>query len=142
MKGEQMAANADAPNIFPALQYRDAAGALEWLSTAFGFETKFATPGSDGTIVHAEASLGAGTIMLGSAPADGGTELPADWRHAGQSIYVAVDDVDAHYVRARAAGAEITRELDDTDYGSREYSARDLEGHHWHFGTYRPSGPA
>jgi uncharacterized glyoxalase superfamily protein PhnB len=35
--------------------------------------------------------------------------------------------------------AEITRELEDTDYGSREYSARDLEGHHWHLGTYRPS---
>jgi uncharacterized glyoxalase superfamily protein PhnB len=39
----------------------------------------------------------------------------------------------------RAAGAEIRRELEDMEYGSREYSARDLEGHSWHFGTYRPA---
>ena len=116
--------------------------ALDWLSAAFGFETSFATPGPDGTIVHAETSLGAGTIMLGSAPDGGGPDISADWRRASQSIYVAVDDADAHYERARAAGAEITRELQDTDYGSREYSALDLEGHHWHFGTYRPSRAA
>jgi len=47
-------------------------------------------------------------------------------------------DADAHYERAKAAGAEITRELEDTPYGSREYSARDLDGHTWSFGTYRP----
>jgi uncharacterized glyoxalase superfamily protein PhnB len=56
--------------------------------------------------------------------------------------HVAVDDVDAPYERARSAGAAITRELENTDYGSREYSARDLEGQHWDFGTYRPSAAA
>jgi uncharacterized glyoxalase superfamily protein PhnB len=54
-------------------------------------------------------------------------------------VYVAVEDPDGHCKRARAARAEITREPEDTDYGSREYSARDPEGHHWHFGTYRPA---
>jgi uncharacterized glyoxalase superfamily protein PhnB len=135
-----MTGSNETPNVFPVLQYRDAAAALEWLSQAFGFETSFATPGPDGTIVHAETGFGAGTIMLGSAPAGGGPEISADPRGASQSTYIAVDDVNAHYERARAAGAEITRKLQDTDYGSREYSARDLEGHHWHFGTYRPSG--
>jgi uncharacterized glyoxalase superfamily protein PhnB len=52
---------------------------------------------------------------------------------------VAVEDVDAHAERAKAAGAEIVRELNDTDYGSREYAARDLEGNVWSFGTYRPT---
>ena len=55
-----------------------------------------------------------------------------------QSVYVVVEDTDAHHARAKAAGAEIVRELQETDYGSREYSARDSEGHLWHFGTYRP----
>ena len=55
-----------------------------------------------------------------------------------QGVYVQVEDVDAHYARARAAGAEIVRPLQDTDYGSREYSVRDLEGHLWSFGTYQP----
>ena len=74
-------------------------------------------------------SLGAGTIMFGQGD-------PGD-----QGVYVAVEDADAHYERAKAAGAEITRDIEDTPYGSREYSARDLAGHSWSFGTYRP-GPA
>lgn len=131
-----------APNIFPALLYSDARAALEWLAEAFGFEQTFATPGPDGTVAHAEMTFGPGVIMLGSAPAGGDLARPEDWHDAPQSIYIAVDDVDAHYEQARAAGAEITREPEDTDYGSREYSARDLEGQHWHFGTYRPSAGA
>jgi uncharacterized glyoxalase superfamily protein PhnB len=54
------------------------------------------------------------------------------------SVYVVIDDVDAHAERARANGAEITRDPSDTDYGSRGYSARDPEGNTWHFGTYQP----
>ena len=42
------------------------------------------------------------------------------------------------YARAKAAGAEIVREIEDTPYESREYTARDPEGHVWSFGTYRP----
>jgi uncharacterized glyoxalase superfamily protein PhnB len=54
-------------------------------------------------------------------------------------VYVHVEDVEAHYAQARAAGAEIVRELADTSYGSREYLARDPEGNLWGFGTYRPA---
>lgn len=54
------------------------------------------------------------------------------------SIYAVVADPDAHHAAAVAAGAKIVRELEDMDYGSREYSARDPEGNLWSFGTYRP----
>jgi uncharacterized glyoxalase superfamily protein PhnB len=57
---------------------------------------------------------------------------------AGASVYVAVADTDALYERAKAAGAEIVRELHDTDYGSRDFAAKDPEGNLWSFGTYRP----
>jgi uncharacterized glyoxalase superfamily protein PhnB len=88
----------------------------------------------DGTIAHAELSYGSGILMLGSVKDD------AYARAVGQgSIYVAVDDPDAHYQRARAAGAEIITELRDTEYGSREYGAHDPEGNVWSFGTYRPA---
>ena len=53
-------------------------------------------------------------------------------------VYVRVDDVDAHHARAVAAGAAIVRPPADTPYGAREYSARDLEGRLWSFGTYDP----
>ena len=114
------------PNIFPAMRFADPGAALEWLSQAFGFTQRAIHRDEEGVVRHAEMSLGAGTIMFGHGDS------------RSHSIYVAVEDVDAHYARARAAGAEITRELQDTPYGSREYSARDLEGNTWSFGTYRP----
>jgi uncharacterized glyoxalase superfamily protein PhnB len=55
-----------------------------------------------------------------------------------QGIYVAVEDPDAQHDRAKAAGARIIWELQDTDYGSRDYTALDPEGYVWSFGTYRP----
>ena len=127
-------------NIFPFLRYKDAPGAIEWLARAFGFEKTFVAPGPDGTIAHAEMSFGPGTIMLGTVKDDAlGMKSPRDLSGVNQGIYVTVDDVDAHYARAKAAGAEVVFELQGTDYGSREYTARDLEGHLWSFGTYAPA---
>jgi uncharacterized glyoxalase superfamily protein PhnB len=136
-----------APNIYPALGYRDAKAAIRWLCEAFGFEGRMVHPGEDREVAHAELSLGPGIIMLGSA-SDDMPEVDTDALTAGGeadfsripfALYVAIEDVDAHYERARSAGAEIVRELKDTDYGSREYAARDLEGNVWSFGTYHPA---
>ena len=123
------------PNIFPALRYRNGSAAVEWLGKAFGFEKHMVVPGPEGTIAHAQMKLGSGMIMLGSGK-HGDANNP--WDEVQQGVYVHVEDVDAHYARAKAAGAEIVMELEDTDYGSRGYSVRDLEGHLWSFGTYRP----
>jgi uncharacterized glyoxalase superfamily protein PhnB len=51
--------------------------------------------------------------------------------------YVVTDDPDGLFARAVAAGAEVLRPLEDTDYGSREFAVRDPEGNLWSFGTYR-----
>jgi uncharacterized glyoxalase superfamily protein PhnB len=122
--------------IYPALRYRDAPAAIDFLTSAFGFTAKERIENEDGTIAHAELAYEDGIVMLGSG--DGGDDSP-DVRSAPISLYLAIDDADAHCERARAAGAEITREPSDMDYGSREYGARDPEGYHWSFGTYRPS---
>ena len=119
-------------NVFPVLRYADADAALGWLKDAFGFEGRAVYRGEDGAIHHAELRLGDGLIMLGQ---DSVTSAPDACRH---SIYVAVSDPDEHYARAVAAGAEITRELVDQPYGSREYGARDPEGNSWSFGTCNP----
>ena len=79
-------------------------------------------------------SFGSGTESSCSARR---RELPAT-RGKGGGIYVVIEDPDEHYARARAAGADITRELADTDYGSRDYGAKDSEGNSWWFGTYQP----
>ncbi len=129
------------PNIFPALRYRDANAAIEWLKRAFGFQEKAVYRDDHGDVNHAELALGAGLVMLGSSRPDGwlGGGTP-DARASTSSIYIVIADPDAHYERAQAAGAEIVRELTNEDYGSREYSARDPEGNLWSFGTYDPYG--
>ncbi len=123
--------------IFPALRYRDARAAIEWLDRAFGFELHAVHEGPGGTIGHAELALDDAMIMLGSVPDDDDSD-DSKPPPGGTSIYVFVDDVDALAERARAAGADVVRGPLDTDYGSREFGVRDLEGHSWSFGTYQP----
>jgi uncharacterized glyoxalase superfamily protein PhnB len=123
------------PNIFPALKYKDAPKAIDWLGKAFGFEKQFVVPGEHDTVAHAQLRNGTGMIMMGSA---GKPDPKNPWSTEPFGIYVVVKDIDAHYARAMAAGAKIERPLADTDYGSRDYSVRDLEGHLWSFGTYDP----
>lgn len=125
----------DYPTVFPWRTYDDARAAIAFLQAAFGAETQVYEEADDGSVEHAELRFGNGIVMVGSAKPD----LPAS-RGAGErgtGIYIAVDDVDEHFERARAAGAEIVTELRDLGY-SREYSARDPEGNGWHFGTYQP----
>ena len=128
-----------ATRIFPFLRYEDAPAAFEWLAKAFGFEKQMPVPGPDGTIAHAQLRYGGSVIMIGSTRDDVmQMKNPAAVGGPTQGLYIHVDDVDAHHDRAKAAGAEIIMELEDSEYGSREYIARDLEGHVWSFGTYAP----
>jgi uncharacterized glyoxalase superfamily protein PhnB len=126
------------PVVYPCLSYRDPTAAMDWLSRAFGFVRRAGHPGPDGTVAHAEMSIGQGVIMLGSARPEKGWASPLDLPAVNQTVYVVVDDPDAHCARAKAAGAEIVIDLKDEDYGSRGYTARDPEGNYWTFGTYRP----
>jgi uncharacterized glyoxalase superfamily protein PhnB len=127
----------------PTMRYEDAPRMIDWLCEAFGFERHLVVPGEDGTIAHAQLTLGEGMIMLGSWRDDEWGRLVTTARRAGavtQSVYVVVADVDAHHGRARAAGAEIVHPLEDKDYGGRGYGARDPEGQVWSFGSYDPWG--
>lgn len=117
----------DYPTVFPTMSYRDAGAAIEFLERAFGAEQHTVYRDDSGRVRHAELRLGNGMVMLGEAEAA-----------AGGGVYVVVSQPDEHCGQARAAGAEIVREPNDTDYGSREYGARDPEGLAWHFGTYQP----
>jgi uncharacterized glyoxalase superfamily protein PhnB len=125
--------------IFPGIRYEDAPAAIDWLERAFGFKRQVVYPGPDGTIAHAQLIFNGGMIMLGSYRDDQFRyKTPRAAGGVTQAAYLYVADIDAHFARSSAAGAEIVIALKDTDYGSREYSARDPEGHLWHFGTYLP----
>jgi len=109
--------------IIPYLFYADVAAALEFLTAAFGFESR---------LVHKEPG-GNAVVMMGPAQAQFGFASPRTLPALHSGIVVYVDDVDAHCQRARTAGATIEREPADQEYGVREYTARDREGNQWFF---------
>ena len=87
-------------NIIPGMRYRDAPAAIEWLCTAFGFKQHLVVPGENSTIAHAQLTLGNGMIMLGSTRDDEFgkyTKVPAEVGTATQTVYVVVEEIDAHY---------------------------------------------
>ena len=127
--------------IIPGLRYRDASAAIDWLCAAFGFERHLVVPGEGGKIAHAQLTLGDGMIMLGSGHEGAYDRLIVQPEEAGgvtQAPYLVVQEIDVHYARAKAAGAEILLDIEDQDYGGRAYTCRDPEGHVWNFGSYDP----
>jgi PhnB protein len=117
--------------ITPYLLYEDGEAAIEFLSGAFGFrEVDRRTGGAGGLHAELEVSPGAGRIYLGQPPA--GFENPAKVGRTSL-LYVVVEDVDAHYERARAAGASIVEEPNDLPHGHRRYGCSDPQGHEWYF---------
>lgn len=129
------------PTVYPTLLYRDARAAITLLTEAFGFSEDVVYESEDGLVLHAELSHGNGSVMLGSK--NRGGLFAETMKDAGPTgVYVVVADCDAHYERARRAGAEILMEPTDQDHGSRDYMARDAEGNVWSFGTYAPDGSA
>jgi uncharacterized glyoxalase superfamily protein PhnB len=134
-----------AQRVTPFLGYEDAAAAIDWLGRAFGFEEdRSARYEEEGTITHAELDLGDARIYLSTPD---GYASPKRMREESElarraydnpwvidGLFVEVEDVDAHYQRARDAGATILREPEEPGIGHRIYSAEDLEGHRWMFG--------
>jgi len=120
--------------LYPSLRYKDAKAARQWLQETFGFEPVALYEDDCGGVVHAEMRWGSDLVMFGSAREDAyGERVGQGW------VYATCDDPDAMYRRATAAGAEVTMELTDQDYGSRDFAVRDLEGNRWNFGTYEPT---
>jgi uncharacterized glyoxalase superfamily protein PhnB len=132
--------------LVSCLGYKDADAAVDWLCRAFGFKEHAVYRNEAGKVIHAELTFGNGMIMIG--PGDAGEfgkmvmTLP---EHAGarctQTVYVIVDDVDAHHARASAAGAETLIAPRGESYGGRSYAVRDPQGHAWSFGSYDPWAP-
>jgi uncharacterized glyoxalase superfamily protein PhnB len=128
----------EAPRLYHTLRCKDAEAMIAWLKGVLGFSERVVYR-RDNVVMHAELSFGSSILMLGSERPDAYGKSVGDL--AGRrtdSVYLAVDDPDALYARVKASGATIEMEPYDTDYGSRDFSARDPEGGLWSFGTYWP----
>jgi uncharacterized glyoxalase superfamily protein PhnB len=120
-------------SVIPILVYEDIRAGHDFLVDVLGFESGGVDHTPDGTVVHAEVRTDEGAIWLHRVTGEHGLQspraLPA--AHAGMSVFV--DDVDAHYERTKAAGADIERPPEDQEYGVRDYGVRDPEGHRFWF---------
>ncbi len=125
------------------LSYEDCGSAADWLCRAFGFEEHERYAEEDGRVTHVELRMGDGVLFLGNPGPDYQSprrhrdecEAAARWSAAPyviDGVYVGVDDVDAHFDAAKAAGATILSNVEDTPVG-RHYRAEDPEGHRWMF---------
>lgn len=126
--------------VIPTMRYHDAAAAIEWLCEAFGFVRHLVVPGEGGTIAHAQLRFGNSMVMLGSARDDefGKFVRPPEGRLCTQSVYIFVPDVEVHYRRSVAAGAEVIMDIQEQEYGGQLYTCRDPQGQIWSFGSYDP----
>jgi uncharacterized glyoxalase superfamily protein PhnB len=131
--------NRDDRNIWPGLTYSDARAARSWLA-ALGFTEGILVPGAaENDVMHSEMIWPeGGRVMVHSACREGG-ESKFDAPLGSGSCYVVTAEPDKIRARAGDLGAEIVRDLEDTDYGSRGFSVRDAKGNIWSFGTYAGS---
>ena len=119
--------------LLPHIVYQDVGKAIVWLTKAFGFREHYRY-GEPSEPNGAQMYLGNAWIML-RGPGQGEAS-PAQLGYGTQSLTVFVEDVDAHFEKAKAAGAKIVEELNETMYGERQYGVEDLDGHHWLFSRH------
>ena len=120
--------------IIPQLSVRDVDAYVAFLSDAFGFEvTEYWRDPSDPEHVNVEVALDGAVIGIGRAKGDRVPQQDPPGPHMG--LYVVLTDVEAHYARARAAGATITSPLAEQPWGHVMYGAVDPEGHEWGFAS-------
>jgi uncharacterized glyoxalase superfamily protein PhnB len=110
--------------VIPELAYPDVAAASDWLCKAFGFSPRLRIANH-----RVQLTYGAGAVIV----IDGDVVDAEAAARATHSVLVRVADADAHYERARAAGAKIASPPATYPFGERQYSAHDPYGHRWTF---------
>ena len=124
-------------SVTPYLMVRDAARAMAFYRDAFGATEVMRFAGPDGRIAHAEVKIGDSHVMLADELPDQGFVGPQTLGGAGVSLMLYVNDVDATFAKALAAGATVRRPVADQFYGDRMGTLVDPYGHVWSIGTHR-----
>jgi uncharacterized glyoxalase superfamily protein PhnB len=124
--------SAPAATVVPVLVYQDVGKAIEWLAAAFGFAERLRAEHGGG-ISHAQLVVGDGAIMIGRQGGEYRAPRPGE---VHQYVHVTVDNVDAHFERAKRSGARIVSPPHDQPFGERQYTVDDPEGHRWTFSQH------
>jgi uncharacterized glyoxalase superfamily protein PhnB len=122
-------------SVTPAITVRDAAKAIDFYKEAFGADELDRMEGPDGSIMHAEIRIGDSIIMLGEENPAWGTKSPQTLGGVHSSLHIYVDDADAAFAKAVAAGCEARYPLEDAFWGDRYGKVTDPFGHEWGLAT-------
>ncbi len=122
--------------ITPYLIVDNTPEAIEFYKRAFGAEEvmRMCVPGST-QVVHAEIRIGGAILMLSDACAEWGMKSPKSLGGNATSIHLYVDDADAVFDAAVAAGATSLRPMADAFWGARHGQVTDPFGHVWSVAT-------
>jgi uncharacterized glyoxalase superfamily protein PhnB len=117
--------------VLPHIHYRDLPQAIAWPSKTFGFveHCHYGNP-----VSGAQLRAGKAWVMVRQARRE--DAIPKELGFGTQSLTVFIDDIEAHFQRAKSAGAAIVEDLHETEYGELQYGAEDLDGHHWLFSRH------
>ena len=127
---------ADYAGITPYLSVKGAAEAIEFYKKAFGATEMMRLPNPDGTLGHAEIKIGDALIMLADEYPDYGNLSPKTLGGSSVRLHMYVEDVDAFFEKAVAAGAKVLIPVADQFYGDRSGRLEDPFGHVWLVSTH------
>lgn len=114
--------------VTPYLTVDDPGPVIEFLKKAFGAQETFAMRDDKGNIGHAEVKVGSSMVMLGKAH--------DEWKSRPANFYVYVEDCDATYEKALAAGATSISKPETQFYGDRHGGVTDSQGNNWWIATH------
>jgi len=123
-------------SITPYLMISGAGDAIDFYTRAFDAREIMRLPGPGGAVMHAEIQIGDSIIMLAEECPDQGTQGPKSLGGTPVGICLYVEDVDAQLEKALAAGATVTRPIQDQFYGDRSVTVDDPFGHQWTIATH------
>ena len=119
------------------LAVEDAAKAIDFYRKAFGAEETIRMPGPDGKVAHAELQIGDSKLMLSDPMPQSSVRPPSERGGTTASIFMYVDDADATFDQATAAGADVVMQLEDMFWGDRFGTLSDPFGHVWSVATHK-----
>lgn len=113
------------------IAYQNLPAAIAWLTEAFGFRERYRY---GHPVAGAQMTIGQACIMVRQAEPD--QKSPAQLGYGTQSLSIFVEDVDALFEKAMAAGAKVREAPHETAYGEYQCAFEDLDGHHWLFSRH------
>ena len=124
-------------SVTPYLIVQGAAAAIDFYKKVFGAKELFRVPGPGGKVGHAELQIGDSRIMLADEHPEMDAKAPGSFGGSPVGLMLYVEDVDARFNRAVAAGAKVKKPLADQFYGDRSGTLTDPFGHQWTIATHK-----